>query len=253
VAAFVLLCLVLYTIASFVVGLRLILRSRQSRGVPELLIGLTYFTAPGIGYPIAVLGRMLPEHSDRLVAVMIGQPLIVFGCCSFMFFNAKVFRPGAAWAMLVATLGALVLVVGGAITVWGYASTADAALVTARSSIGTGTMLTVLGGAYAWTAFEGFRYRGMMKKRQAIGLADPMVANRFLLWGFAGLVSMAWNAISAAYLLAGHNIGVHPVPVLTTSLGGLVCTVLQVLIFMPPGWYARWITRAPRAGALATA
>jgi hypothetical protein len=97
------------------------------------------------------------------------------------------------------------------------------------------------------------RYRGMMKKRQAIGLADPMVANRFLLWGFAGLVSMAWNSISAAYLLAGENIGVHPVPVIATSLGGLACTVLQVLIFMPPAWYARWVTRAPRAGALATA
>jgi hypothetical protein len=253
VAALVLLCLVLYTVASFVVGARLILRSRQSNGVPELLIGLTYLAAAGIGFPLVVGGRMLADRSDQLLTVWLGQPLIVFGCCCFMFFNAKVFRPGAAWATLVSTLGSVVLVIGGSVTVWGYTSTADPALATARSSIGTGTMLTVLGFAYAWTAFEGLRYRGMMRKRQAIGLADPMVANRFQLWAFAGLVSMAWNSISAAYLLAGENIGAHPVPVLATSLGGLTCTVLQVLIFMPPAWYARWITRAPRAGALATA
>jgi hypothetical protein len=254
VAALVLLCLVLYTVASFVVGARLILRSRRSHGVPELLIGLTYLAAPGIGYPLVVAGRMLPDRADQLVTVWLGQPLIVLGCACFLFFNAKVFRPGAAWATVVASLGSAGLVVGGAVVVWGYTSTADAALATHRSSYGTGSMLVVLGAAYAWTAFEGIRYRAMMRRRQAIGLADPMVANRFLLWGFAGLVSMAWNGISAVYLLAGQNIGAHPVPVISTSLGGLVCTILQVLIFMPPAWYARWVTRAPRAGAsLATA
>jgi hypothetical protein len=80
VAALVLLCLVLYTVASLVVGARLILRSRESHGVPELLIGLTYFTAPGIGYPLVVGGRMLAERSDQLLTVWLGQPLIVFGC-----------------------------------------------------------------------------------------------------------------------------------------------------------------------------
>jgi hypothetical protein len=253
VAAFVLLCLVMYTVASFVVGVRLIARSRRSRGLPELLIGLAYASAPGIGYPLVVAGRMLPDRADQLLTVWLGQPLIVFGCACFLFFNAKVFRPGASWSTAVSSLGSAVLAVGGAIAVWGYTSTSDPALATARSSIGTGAMVAVLGAAYAWTAFEGIRYRGMMRRRQAIGLADPMVANRFLLWAFAGLVSMAWNTISAIYLFAGQNIGVHPVPVIATSIGGLVCTILQVLIFMPPAWYTRWITRAPRAGALATA
>jgi hypothetical protein len=253
VAGLVLLCLILYTVASFVVGVRLIARSRRSGGLPELLIGLTYALAPGVGYPLVIIGRMLPDRADQLVTFWIGQPMIVIGCVCFMFFNAKVFRPGAAWATAASTLGSIVLVVGGGVALWGYTSTPDLALSTQRSSLGTGPMLVVLGTAYAWTALEGIRYRGMMRKRQAIGLADPMVANRFLLWGIAGLVSMAWNGISAAYLLAGQNIGVHPVPVIATSLGGLVCTVLQVLIFMPPAWYARWITREPRAGALAAA
>ena len=39
-------------------------------------------------------------------------------------------------------------------------------------------------------------------------------------------------------------------PLLATSLGGLVSAVLQVLIFMPPAWYARWVGRE-RAGARA--
>ena len=196
-AAFVLFCLTLYTVASFVVGVRLIARSRRSHGLPELLIGLAYAAAPGLGYPLVVAGRMLPDRADQLVTVWLGQPLIVFGCACFLFFNAKVFRPAAGWATVVAALGAAVLVAGGGVAIWGYTSTADMALATWRSSWGTGAMLVVLGAAYAWTAFEGVRYRGMMRRRQAIGLADPMVANRFLLWAFAGLVSMAWNTISA--------------------------------------------------------
>jgi hypothetical protein len=196
---------------------------------------------------------MLPDRAIQTLTIWLGEPMIVLGCACFLFFNAKVFRPGAAWATAVAAVGSIVLALAGAVVVWGYTSTTDLALATQRSIKGTGPMLVVTGVAYAWTAFEGMRYRGMMRKRQAIGLADPMVANRFLLWGIAGFVSMTWNTISAVYLLSGQNISSHPVTVLATSLGGLVCTVLQVLIFMPPAWYTRWIKRESRAGALATA
>ncbi len=252
-AALVLLCLIVYTIASFVVGVRLIARSRRSGGLPELLIGLTYTLAPGVGYPLVVVGRMVPDRTFQMISLWLGQPMIVIACICFLFFNAKVFRPGAAWATALATVGAVVLAIAGGVVVWGYASTTDIAAATQRSIMGTGPMLVVTGMAYAWTAFEGMRYRGMMRKRQAIGLADPMVANRFLLWCIAGFVSMIWNAVSVSYLLAGQNISTHPVPLIATSIGGIVCTVLQVLIFMPPAWYARWVTRTPRAGALATA
>ena len=64
----------------------------------------------------------------------------------------------------------------------------------ARARIGLAPMVAVLGLYYVWTAFEGFRYYGMMKKRMALGLADAVVTNRFLLWALCGLVSLTWNA-----------------------------------------------------------
>src|SRR5262249_16178730 len=34
-----------------------------------------------------------------------------------------------------------------------------------------------------WMSVESFRYGAMLRRRLRLGLADPLVANRFLLWG----------------------------------------------------------------------
>jgi hypothetical protein len=40
--------------------------------------------------------------------------------------------------------------------------------------------------AYAWSAFEAFRYHGLLRRRVRVGLARPEIANRFLLLGLRG-------------------------------------------------------------------
>jgi len=245
--------LVLYTLTSLVVGTRLIARSRRSHGVPELLMGLTYTAAPGLGYPLLIAAPFLPGREATIAAVVVGEALIVFGCSCFMLFNARVFRPGVGWATSAAYVGIGVLIVGGGAVVLANLSTPDAALAAERARGGLAAMLFVLGLGYAWTAVEGTRYHRMLRRRLVLGLADPIVANRFLLWALAGIVATSWNTVSCYYLLAGVNIGTHPIPLLATSLGGLVSAVLQVLIFMPPASYARWIARDRAARALATA
>jgi len=246
-----LLFLVVYTVASAIVGVRLLLRSRKTQGVPELLAGLAYVTAPATGYPLCVTAPMLP----RLFAVpvyMLGETLLMFGCCCYLVFTAKVFRPAAPWALRVAVLGSAILTVSGIQNIWAFCSTADSAEILARARVGLAPIVAVLGLYYIWTAFEGFRYYGMMKKRMALGLADAVVTNRFLLWGFAGIVSLAWNSVSAVCLALGIDLR-SALPVFTTSLGGFANTVLLVLIFMPPAAYTRWVMRSTRAGALAPA
>ena len=52
---FALVCVGIYTLMSVWVGARLILRGLRNRGVPELLMGMAYFMAPGIGYPLVVV------------------------------------------------------------------------------------------------------------------------------------------------------------------------------------------------------
>ena len=47
--------------------------------------------------------------------------------------------------------------------------------------------------AFAWGGFEALRYFFLLRRRQALGLADPVVTNRFLLWAIAD-----WTEISQA-------------------------------------------------------
>lgn len=248
-----LVCLALYTLTSLVVGTRLILRSRHSRGLPELLMGLTYVAASGIGYPLSVTSSLFPARTATLAAVFAGEILIVIGCSCFLFFNAKVFRPNSSWSVPAATLGSLVMAAGGAVVIAAYLSTSDAALVADRARAGTAAMLFALGGGHAWTAIEGLRHYRMMRRRLALGLAEPVVTNRFLLWGLTGLISMTWNGVASSYLLAGENIATNPVPVLAVSLGGFASAIMLVLIFMAPAWYTRWVGRDRATRALATA
>jgi hypothetical protein len=253
VAALSLVCLALYTLTSLVVGTRLILRSRHSGRLPELLMGLTYVASSGIGYPLAVASTFFTSRPALLAAVVVGEVLIVIGCSTFLFFNAVVFRPNAVWSMPAAALGSLVLAAGAAAVIAAYFSTSDAVLVAERSRAGTAAMLFALGAGHAWTAVEGLRHYRMMRKRLALGLADPVVANRFLLWGLTGLVSVAWNGVASSYVLAGANVGADPVPVLAISVGGLASAIMLVLIFMAPAWYVRWLGRERPSRALATA
>lgn len=244
--------LAIYTVASGIVGVKLLVRARKSHGVPELLAGLAYVAAPALGYPLCVLAPMIPERAIAAPLYSVGQASLIFGCCCYLFFTAKVFRPGAAWAMWTAAVGSLILVASGAEILWSYFVSATQAENVARAKAGLVPMVSVLMFYYVWTAYEGFRYYRMMKKRMALGLADAVVTNRFLLWGVAGLVSLSWNSVSAVCLAAGIDLR-STLPLLCTSGGGFANTVLLVLIFMPPAAYTRWVTRSTRAGALAPA
>ena len=246
-----LICLALYTATSLVVGIRLIMRSYRSRGLPEFLIGCTYAASSGLGYPLTVTASFMPSRAATLGAMAIGEALIVLGCSCFLFFNAKVFRPTAGWSVPVAALGSLILAACGAVVVVAFFSTPDVALVTERTRTGTVLFLLVLVAGQGWTAIEGFRHHRMMRKRLVLGLAEPVVTNRFLLWGISGLVSLTWNGVVNSYLLAGVNINAHPVPVFAVSFGGLVTAACLVLTFMPPAWYVRWIERERDPRALA--
>jgi hypothetical protein len=227
------------------------MRSYRSRGLPEFLMGCCYAASSGIGYPMTVTAAFLPSREAMLGAMVVGEVLIVFGCSCFLLFNAKVFRPHAAWSVPAAALGSLTLAAGGLAVVVAFFSTPDVVLAGDRARAGTAAILVALVGGQGWTAIEGLRHYGMMRRRLVLGLAEPIVTNRFLLWGLTGLVSVTWNGVVSSYLLAGVNINAHPVPVFAISFGGLVGAVCLVLIFMPPAWYARWLSRERDPRALA--
>ena len=102
--------------------------------------------------------------------------------------------------------------------------------------------------------FESFRYWALLQRRLRIGLADPLVANRFLLWGvWAATVTLlnlsdplarAWYCAVAGTTtelipeVARHMIVV--VVALTSALG-LVAAACLFLTFFPTAGYRRWV------------
>jgi hypothetical protein len=249
---FAFVCVGIYTLMSAAVGARLVLRAIPTRGVPELLMGLAYLAAPGFGYPLVVIGSALPDNATGLLMFGIGQVMIVLGCTCFFFFNARVFRPNVLLAQSAASVGAILLAISSSEIVRGQMALGSGAMGIASVRAASVTMLVVLGFAYAWTAYEGFRYTRMMRRRARVGLGDPVVANRFLLWAFAGSLQVISDVVAAYSLQGGGNITADVAPVLATSLVGIVNSVFLVLIFVPPARYVRWLTRDP-SGALATA
>lgn len=247
---FAFVCVGIYTVMSATVGVRLIKRAWPTRGVPELLMGFAYLMAPGIGYPLVVIGSALPDSTFGLLMFCVGQILIVMGCTCFFFFNARVFRPDAVFAQGAAALGAILLALAASEITRGQLALGAGAIGLAPVRAASVTMLTVLGLAYGWTACEGFRHNRMMRRRAQLGLGDPVVENRFLLWAIAGTVQFISNVVAAQSLRMGGNMTVDLAPVLATALAGIINSALLVLIFIPPARYVRWLQRAPR-GALA--
>jgi hypothetical protein len=99
----------------------------------------------------------------------------------------------------------------------------------------------VIGSYPMWAAFEAFRYHALMSKRRALGLADPVVVNRFLLWGVASLFSVAaiWTislpAILGLPLVEQQRLA--PVSMSVTAVWGIGAISSYWLTFFPPAWY----------------
>ena len=220
--------------------------------MPELLAGLSYVGAPALGYPLAIVSSQIPNRAVAVPMYVVGEVLLVFGCCCFLFFTVKVFRPSASWANAMACLGSLILVASGVGILHSFIAYENAAEITAHARLPLAGMVGVLALSYVWTALEGLRYYRMMRKRMALGLADAVVTNRFLLWTLSGLTSVAWISFSALMLAVGENLARNMANVSVTCAGGIANTVLLVLIFMPPAAYTRWVERSARAGQLAT-
>ena len=243
------LCVGIYTVMSAVVGVRLVRRHFATRRVPELLMGTAYLAAPACGYPLVVIGPALPSRELGSLFFAAGETGIVLGVSLFFFFNAKVFRARSPLAFAGAALGSALMALTALEIVRGYfalgpGSTALASVRTA--SVG---LLVTLGTGYAWTAVEGARHVSLMRKRARYGMGDPVVANRFLLWAIAGSLQVLSALVAATSLETGGNMMTDAAPLLATSLVGAFNSALLVLIFIPPAWYTRWLTRGP-SGAL---
>ena len=108
--------------------------------------------------------------------------------------------------------------------------------------------------ALVWLTVESFLYWSQLRRRAKVGLADPLLVNRFLLWGvWAGTmsamqlsdpVSRVWYwAIAGTTDTWIMDVG-RPIIVsmiLVASLLGAITASTLFLTFFPTRGYRRWI------------
>jgi hypothetical protein len=235
--------------ACALVGARLLALARRTRELPELAFGSGFLLLGVFGQPLAVLGRSPLAGSAELAGALLGVGLAAqsLGCLCLAAGTWRVFRPDSRWAGAAVAGSAAVFavsLVGHGLTV-GFAGGAD------RGAFYWAGLLA-RGGSFAWCAVEALLYHRRMRRRLRLGLGDPVVANRFLLWAIAssGLV-VAFLAFLAAKL-AGVNAATSP-PFLATSFAvALVCSVaMSLAFFAPQAWTRRVAARAARVASRA--
>lgn len=233
--AFLLLATVASLVASSVLGFRLLRLAARTHEVPELAIGSSFVLAGVIGYVLMLAGNpasgaVTQEQAYRIFTV--GYAVIGLGVCCVYVFIWRTFRASEWWAVALVLLGVGLI------------------LATSHNSIdpeggqGLAFWLGLLGrgGAGIWGAIESLRWWSLMKRRIGLGLADPVVANRFLLWGLANattfLIFMSTTMAPQGAEAAGS---ISTSQILLISTMTFATAVLQWLAFFPTQRYLAWV------------
>lgn len=237
------------------IAVRLVRLGRRSKG-PETWLGV-YFGS-GLLMGTVLSGALYTSWADPSLALperwraplhalyLLCGNLGLFGIAVF---TRRTFRPEAAWAQR------LVLALGGAM-VLSFAGTGwlehFALRVLNGPAYWLGFVARVAG--LVWLAIESFRYRGLLRRRLRLGLVEPLVANRFLLWGLWAVTAILLNASDPLARVwywtitgttevfvpeAGRPIVVAMMA--ATSALGLAAAAMLFLTFFPTAGYRRWI------------
>lgn len=249
-------------VLSLVVGLRLLARARHGWPAPELSLAIYFLVSAFLATPpqVVVYGGM---GDPRLaVAEPVARALLAFavgamaiGAAAAYVFTWRTFRPERTFAKVIVAAGCGCLALGYLLeSIEGFAPVMLA---------GPGHWIGWAGrtAATAGIAFESFRYFRMLRRRQRLGLADPVVTNRFLLWGVWATCStlnfVADLASRTFYWLAFGTI--EPVPeylaatvgptIIATMALGSVSAVTLFLTFFPTRAYLRLVEARAAARA----
>jgi hypothetical protein len=217
-------------------GLHMLGAAFRHRALAEAWIG-AFFVASALGAETAM--RAIGS-TDRALAsrwLFIGVcALTVATVCGYAF-TYTVFRRGEPWARGIVLAGTLLAVWGAWYQLSGPSGTPDM----------TGLRVEFLVGRFAcfsWGTYEALHAYAMARRRFALGMADPIVVNRFLLFGiwFGGMGAMPLT-LAVTRILGGASAqaaanGLGP------KLVGSLMVVALVLTFFPPRRYRQWVTNS---------
>jgi len=233
-----------------VIAMRLLLLARRTKGLPEKLIGW-FFVSLTLMISFRVVSTLgsIEEAGWKTVAFALGNIAFCVGVIILYVFTWRVFRPGIAWARLLVIVGSSATAVLYGVRIW--KGEEEQALKLVLSAI---RMVP-----FFWAFIETTRYYRLMRRRRLIGLGDPVVTNRFLLWAiWTGAVALLpMFSLVARSILYAAGVGdpwSQSLDVQNTgmdgwirgmeamlAIGALAAIVSLWLSFFPPASYLRML------------
>jgi hypothetical protein len=227
------------TVCALWLGARIL---RAGGGAPVRLVAL-FLLLTALGTAGVARGSVLPDTSDQLrfAVLAAGHLAISAGLWCLAGFSWLTFGRRSPWRRRLA-IGLGGALSGAYLAQWifdGFSVVPGPATLTALAC-----RIACMG----WISIETAAYHGALRRRQRLGLADPLVANRVLLWSL-------WTGAIAILMLAGAILRVvsvedpglataiyRSVPFLSlTAVLSLVAAVALWLSFLPPQPYRDWI------------
>ena len=235
---------------AFWLGSRLLNRAPGSGDrTPELLLGLHLLFAIGAGslfLSIAATSAYAPGLLSPAVfggLAVAGNLATLFGLMAALWFNYRVFHDGQREGRLVAGGLSVLMWLGFALYAWrGGMATDD--LYGPASWHYVATMVV----ADLWLVADAVRFRAQLLRRLSLGLADPLVVDRLLLWSVASLARVGLVLIApVSSALAGGTteLRLSLIPVLLAFAAVLILAATLSLwqMLAPSEAYRRWVTR----------
>ncbi len=238
---------VAFFVVALVVGVRLLLLAHRTRELPELLMGIGVLGIGPVGFGLLVGAGQVHATNPALFRVLLGAGTLAVSCGALakFVFNWRVYHPENRWVqrlVIVAGLGLLGTFVYSGF-VYGFMDLRDVSVRWAlRTSLQIGCLL--------WGSAESFVYWMKMRRRVRLGIADPVVANRFLMWAIgAGAAGGGTLVGTIAQLVTGAQ-PTDGWVMMSSSMHGLVAAIAIGLAFIPPARYCRYIRdRAEQSAA----
>jgi hypothetical protein len=222
----------------FVLGARLVRLGIRTRSATEKLLGLTFliWTLTYVFLVIAIVSKSQPAlESQFYIASHIATNV---GEIGLAYFTLLAFRRGSTWAQWLFAIVTICLVVGTAGSIWVGDPGGVKPLTNAWwwcEWIGE-TATTV------WIGAEGLHHYGTSRRRVRLGLCEPIVSHRYLLWGLAGVF---WTLLG--FVSVGHYVEFWATHSWSANLDNLVgfCEIAALvmiwLAYFAPAAYQRKI------------
>jgi hypothetical protein len=232
------LCVLLYVATVALVGVRMLLLARKTGGRPELLLGAGSLLVVVVGLPTSIASGFGKLAGEVHVAFWAASEFTTqMGVVLLYLFAQQVFRAGVPWARnaVIAVAVYLPFCLAGAVRALAAAAPETDSVAATR-----GWLLACFagyGGCFLWSALESLLEYRMAVRRQALGLADPVVASRFFLFALYALAATGIMLANAAAVVFGFNLSSSLVVLGPSAALGLVSSAAIYFAFLPPRWY----------------